>query len=80
MSSIYFSYLKAFTKYADLKLKAFTSFQQIGSYAILLTEKAKKLYSRATLNKEIDIEQLIKDVTGIGSEYIKRFINKFKKT
>lgn len=76
---IYLSYLKAFRNYADSVLDESTAFIQIGSYANLLTQKANQLVCRATLNKNINIANLQKDMFETGGVYIKKFSEKFRK-
>ena len=69
-------YISAYKELAEVALKNSSGYHELGSFAILLSEKANFILQQASVNGEIDSIQLQKDLFQIGKEYVQEFSKK----
>jgi hypothetical protein len=69
--------MRCFVKAAQASLDDSTCYREIVSFANKLNEKANQLLVRAALNKEVDMQQLQRELFETGREFIRTFANKF---
>ena len=79
MQSLYPSYVRAFEKCSQAALENRAFFKTITPFALIISEKANELIRRASLNPQIDLPKLQKEIFELGSEYIHQFADIVRK-
>lgn len=73
MKSHYIYYIKAFVKCSQTAFDNRRLFKTITPFALIISDKANELIRRATLNSDIDLPNLQKEIFELGSKYIRQF-------